>query len=90
MNDHVDYFDNDCQVNVIDDFVDDLHVMNYDDDVDEIDYDQNYRHDDDDDDDDQVNVIENDHLVMIYMRQRNAYRLILCLLPVFSISIGIS
>ena len=72
MNDLVDYYDVDCQAIVIDaDVVDDLHVMNYDDDVDEIDNDQNYLHDEDDDDDvdDQVNVIENDHLEMTYMNQ---------------------
>lgn len=71
MYDHVDYFDNDYQVIVIDYYyvVVDLHVMNYvDDDVYEIYNDQNYHLDDDDDDDvvdDQVNVIENDHHEMI-------------------------
>lgn len=71
MNDLVDYYDVDCQANVIGIDVDDLHVMNYDDGVDEIDNDQNYLHDEDDDDDvdDQVNVIENDHLEMTYMNQ---------------------
>jgi hypothetical protein len=69
MNDHVDYFDDDYQVIEIDVAVVDLRVMNYvDDDVYEIYNDQNYLHDDDDDDvvDDQVNVIENDHLDLIY------------------------
>jgi hypothetical protein len=69
MNDHVDYFDGDYQAIEIDVVVVDLHVMNYvDDDIYEIYNDQNYLHDDDDDDvvDDQVNVIENDHLDLIY------------------------
>lgn len=68
-NDHVDRYDIDHQVILIDDDDDDdLHAMNYVDDVCEIYNDPNYHLGDDDRVvDDPVNVILNDHAGTIYL-----------------------
>ncbi len=91
MNDHVYHYDNDYKVFVIDVVVD-HHVQDYvDDDVYVIYNVPNYRLDDDDDVvDDQMNVIENDHLEMIYFnetKKRIDLWKTIELLPIFSITI---